>query len=58
MFHLTRLRSEHARLDEEIAQELRRPAPDFARLRELKQKKLAVKDRLTRLDAAVSVGAH
>jgi hypothetical protein len=58
MFHLTRLRSEHARLHEEITRELRRPAPDFTRLRELKQKKLAVKDRLTRLDATVAVGAH
>jgi hypothetical protein len=58
MFHLTRLRSEHARLDEEIARELRRPAPDFTRLRDLKQKKLALKDRLTRLDAASAIGAH
>ena len=58
MFQLTRLRSEHAQLQRDIARELQRPAPDFSRLTELKRRKLAVKDRLTRLDAAVAVGAH
>jgi len=58
MFELTRLRSEHAQLHREITHELQRPAPDFARLTELKRRKLAVKDRLTRLDAALALGAH
>jgi hypothetical protein len=41
-----RLRTEHARLETALAEERRRPAPDDRRIRELKQRKLALKDRI------------
>jgi len=41
-----RLRAEHAQLEAAIAEENRRLAPDEARLRGLKFRKLSVKDQL------------
>ena len=41
-----RLRLEHSQLQAAIDEERRRPAPDEARLRGLKFRKLVVKDRL------------
>ncbi|WP_411289315.1 DUF465 domain-containing protein [Phenylobacterium sp.] len=41
-----RLRVEHTQLEAAIVEENRRPAPDEARLRGLKFRKLSVKDQL------------
>ena len=44
-----RLTQTHRRLDEAIAQEMRRRLPDSLKLLRLKKLRLAVKDRLARL---------
>ena len=44
--HAARLRAEHKRLEAAIAAEQRRPLPDEMRLRDLKSRKLSVKDEL------------
>lgn len=43
---MNRLRSEHRWLDHEIRREERRAHPDIERIRELKRRKLSVKDQL------------
>lgn len=43
---LTRLRDRHAKLEAAIAQELARPARDDLRIKELKLRKLLIKDAL------------
>ncbi|KCZ93418.1 YdcH family protein [Hyphomonas johnsonii] len=42
------LRTKHAELDRLITQEERRPLPDSTRLRDLKARRLALKDRIMR----------
>ena len=46
--HRDHLSARHARLDASLAAELKRPLPDDARLRKLKQEKLKLKDELAR----------
>lgn len=46
-----RLRSRHAHLDQLIALERSRPAPDPLRLQALKRRKLALKERLSAIEA-------
>lgn len=46
--HREHLSARHARLDASLAAELKRPLPDEARLRQLKQQKLKLKDALAR----------
>lgn len=46
---LNHLREEHARLEAEIEQELRRPMPDQLLVARLKKQKLAIKDRIRAL---------
>ena len=41
--HLSALKSRHANLDEKIANEERRPAPNMAALAQLKKQKLKLK---------------
>jgi len=45
------LKREHARLDDQIARESRARVLDAARLSSLKKRRLAVKDRITSLQA-------
>jgi hypothetical protein len=45
---LARLRGRHAWLETTIAQELSRPLPDFARIRDLKRRKLILKEAIVR----------
>ncbi|MEX2200699.1 MAG: YdcH family protein [Dongiaceae bacterium] len=40
------LRSKHAELEAQISEEEKRPAPDDARIHELKREKLKIKDEL------------
>ncbi|MBM3491327.1 MAG: DUF465 domain-containing protein [Alphaproteobacteria bacterium] len=42
------LRSHHQDLEAELAEEMRRPHPDEARIAELKKKKLRLKDEIAR----------
>lgn len=44
--HLSALKSRHADLDEKIANEERRPAPDVAVLAQLKKQKLKIKEEM------------
>ena len=44
--HLSALKSRHANLDEKIANEERRPAPDMAALAQLKKQKLKLKEEM------------
>ena len=44
--HLSALKSRHANLDEKIANEERRPAPDMAALAQLKKQRLKVKEEM------------
>jgi len=44
--HLSALRSRHADLDAKIANEERRPAPDAARLAQMKKQKLKLKEEM------------
>lgn len=46
MSHLSALKSRHADLDEKIANEERRPAPDMAALAQLKKQKLKLKEEM------------
>ncbi|AYG95324.1 DUF465 domain-containing protein [Brevundimonas naejangsanensis] len=45
------LGNRHRTLDETIQQEIRRPSADPTRLRELKQRKLRLKEEITSLEA-------
>ena len=45
-FDTAKLKQEHKRLDESINDEYSRPAPDAARVAELKRQKLRVKDQI------------
>ncbi|MEQ9693213.1 YdcH family protein [Shimia sp. SDUM112013] len=44
--HVTSLRKRHRKLDSEIMQEHTRPAPDHAKLRWLKARRLVLRDQL------------
>ena len=46
MSHVSALKSRHADLDEKIANEERRPAPDMAALAQLKKQKLKLKEEM------------
>ncbi|MET0179781.1 MAG: DUF465 domain-containing protein [Novosphingobium sp.] len=46
--HVSALQEKHAGLERRIQEELNRPAPDDALLRDLKRRKLKLKDELTR----------
>ncbi|MDO1558615.1 YdcH family protein [Brevundimonas sp. 2R-24] len=48
---LYRARREHAKLSRQVRLEQKSPRPDFKRLSELKKQRLAVKDRISRLEA-------
>jgi hypothetical protein len=50
--HREQLIARHARLDDSLANELKRPLPDTARLRQLKRQKLKLKDEISRESAA------
>jgi hypothetical protein len=53
--HLTELQKRHEALEQEIAEALLHPSTDDLALRELKRRKLLVKDAITRLQHAESV---
>ena len=44
--HVTALQSKHAGIEAKIRAELNRPAPDNAMIKELKKKKLRIKEEL------------
>jgi hypothetical protein len=46
--HRDQLIARHARLDDSLASELKRPVPDATRLRRLKAEKLKLKDEIAR----------
>lgn len=46
MSHLSALKSRHADLDEKIANEERRPAPDMAVVAQMKKQKLKIKEEM------------
>ena len=46
--HIKALRTRHRKLDGEITEEQRRPAPDHAKLRWLKARRLLIRDQLAR----------
>jgi hypothetical protein len=48
------LKREHARLEESIERERRRPLPDQLQLARLKKLKLAVRDQIAEIEANVS----
>jgi hypothetical protein len=53
--HLTELQRRHEALEQQIAEALVHPSTDDLALRELKRRKLFVKDQITRLQQAESV---
>lgn len=54
-----RLHGEHALLEVALAQEIRRPEPDGRTLKEIKRRKLRVKDRLQALERETATeGLH
>ena len=46
------LREQHRSLDAELEEESHRPAPDSARITELKREKLRIKDQIAAMEAA------
>ena len=48
------LRAEHKDLEQQIDQELEKPAPDAIRIQELKRQKLRIKDEIAKLAAVGS----
>ncbi|WP_448580089.1 YdcH family protein [Thermaurantiacus sp.] len=48
--HLEALASRHRMIEGQIAEEMRRPAPDAATLSRLKREKLKLKEEITRLN--------
>jgi hypothetical protein len=53
--HLMELQKRHETLEQQIAEALLHPSTDDLALRELKRRKLFVKDQITRLQQAESV---
>jgi hypothetical protein len=49
---IEQLRHQHSSLEDEIGKELARPAPDDLRVRELKARKLRIKDEIAQLSHA------
>ena len=48
--HVKALKSRHRKLDGEIMEEQRRPAPDHVKLRWLKARRLVIRDQLARYE--------
>ncbi len=48
------LRAEHKDLEQQIDQEMEKPAPDAIRIQELKRQKLRIKDEIAKLAAVGS----
>lgn len=46
--HVTQLTMKHAKIDQEILDEMKRTHPDTLRLSQLKREKLQLKDKITR----------
>lgn len=53
--HLEKLQSRHSEIDNQIAQELRSPAPDNVRISQLKRQKLQIKDTISTASAGAQV---
>ncbi len=53
--HLQELKRKHAALETEISKELSSPASDPLRLAELKRRKLALKEQITKIREDVTV---
>lgn len=51
--HIQELADKHHRLDEQIHEELLRPAPDDLMISELKKRKLRIKEEIERLKSEV-----
>ncbi len=49
--HLQALKAKHAALDAEIAEEMKRPAPDATKISGLKRQKLGIKEEIEQLEA-------
>lgn len=49
--HLEQLNAKHAKLEQQIQQEMRSPLPDTVLLTELKKQKLHIKDELSQKQA-------
>ncbi len=49
-YFIHRLHGRHAQLEAALAEELRRPAPDYRRIADIKKRKLLVRDRLRALE--------
>lgn len=49
--HITMLQEKHGKLEVMVAQEMRRPLPDFESIQILKKQKLLIKQELSRLQA-------
>ena len=49
--HMTMLQEKHGKLEDLVAQEMRRPSPDFELIQTLKKQKLLIKQELSRLQA-------
>lgn len=56
-YHLIQLCRDHAALQAEIDGEMARPSPDDVLLRDLKRRKLQLKDQIARLHAPVAGAA-
>ncbi|MGQ3672266.1 YdcH family protein [Xanthobacter sp. TB0136] len=53
--HLQELKRRHAAIEQELGQEQSRPAANQARVAELKRKKLALKEQITKLGETATV---
>lgn len=51
MSHLNALNQRHEKLEQQIVQEMQHPGYDDLKVRELKRKKLEIKDEMARLSA-------
>lgn len=48
------LRSQHQKLETEIASELQRPLPDEIKVTDLKRRKLRIKDEIAKLESTLN----
>lgn len=56
--HLVELERKHRNLDSELAEALRHPSTDDARILELKRRKLILKDQIERIRIAAGATVH